>query len=105
MLELVRIKRKANFCLNRCLTCFRTFLFVTTKDANIRLDCVPLDNGIPNKKPKIMFTTIVSAREVFRVKKGMVLIVAVLGVDEPREKQATISETITKKAVVLPAMM
>ena len=80
-------------------------MFVTANDANIRLDCVPLDNGIPNKKPKIMFTTIVSAREVFRVKKGMVLIVAVLGVDEAREKQATISETITKKAVVLPAMM
>ena len=80
-------------------------MFVTTNDANIRLDCVPLDNGIPNKKPKFMFTTIVSAREVFRVKKGMVLIVAVLEVDEPREKQATISETITKKAVVLPAMM
>ena len=83
---------------------------MTTKDANIRLDCVPLDNGIPNKSPKTMFTTIVSAREVFRVKKGIVLVVvdvelAVFGVDEPREKQATISETITKKAVVLPAMM
>ena len=92
------------FCLTRILTCFLAFLFVTSKAAKIRLDCIPLIIVAPNML-MMMFTTTVRAIEMFKVENGMVLIMVVealagAGCDR-REKRTKISEPIMKRTVRL----
>ena len=91
------------FCLIRILTCFLAFLFVTSKAAKIRLDCIPLIIVAPNML-MIMFTTTVRAIEMFKVENGMVLIMveveALAGVGcDRREKRTKMSEPIMKRTV------
>ena len=92
------------FCLIRILTCFLAFLFVTSKAAKIRLDCIPLIIVAPNML-MIMFTTTVRAIEMFKVENGMVLIMveveALAGVGcDRREKRTKMSEPIMKRTVI-----
>ena len=83
-------------------------MFVKSKVAKIKLACTPITNRIPNM-PEIMFTTNVRAIEMFRVEKGMVLIMVVGALakvgSERREKRTKISEAIMKMTVRLAHMM
>ena len=64
------------FCLRRSRRCFRAFLFVVSNVARSRVAGIPGAKTTP-KVIMMMFTTIVGAMEMFRVEKGMVLIIMV----------------------------